>query len=75
MRQLTTFGKKVMAIAAIITAIAVILALGFFVLGDHADKLHLNQQAFNVLAILCVLPICCIVIAHFIVFIRDSRLA
>jgi len=75
MRQLTTFGKKVMAIAAIVIAAVVILTLGFFILGDHADRLHINQQAFNVLAILCVLPICCIVIAHFICFIRDSRLA
>ena len=75
MRTLTPFGKRVFAIAALILAIAVILFLGYFVLADKAYRFHVNQQAFNVIVILTVLPVCCMVIAHVICFIRESRLA
>lgn len=72
MRNLTQFGKRVMATAVLIIAAAVIVVLGIFVLGNHAYRLHLNQQAFNVLAIMVVLPICCMVISHNVFFLKDG---
>jgi len=72
MRNLTQFGKRVMATMALIIAAAIIVVLGIFVLGNLAYRLHLNQQAFNVLAILVVLPICCMIISHNVFFLKDS---
>ena len=64
MRTMTQFGKRVFAAVRLIIAIAVVITLGIMVLGNGAHLLHINQQAFNVLAILCVLPICCITIVN-----------
>lgn len=75
MRTLTQFGKRVTAITALVIATAVILLLGFFVLADQAYRFHINQQAFNVLAILAIMPICCIVIAHVVCSFRNGDLA
>lgn len=75
MRTMTQFGKRVFAAVRLIIAIAVVITLGIMVLGNGAHLLHINQQAFNVLAILCVLPICCMIIADAYCSIRDSKLA
>lgn len=75
MRKLTNYGKRVFAIAALIIATAVILLLGFFVLANQAYRFHLNQQAFNVLAILAIIPVCCMVISHVICSFRNGDLA
>ncbi len=75
MRKLTQFGKRVMATMALIVASAAVIGLGFMILAEKASKLHLNQQAFNVLAIMVVLPILCTVIASAYCSIRDSKLA
>jgi hypothetical protein len=75
MRKLTQFGKRVMATMALIVASAAVIGLGFMILGNQACKLHINQQAFNVLAIMVVLPILCTVIASAYCSIRDSKLA
>lgn len=75
MRKLTQFGKRVMATTALIVASAAVIGLGFMILAEKASKLHLNQQAFNVLAIMVALPILCMVIASAYCSIRDSKLA
>ena len=75
MRKLTQFGKRVMATTALIVASAAVIGLGFMILAEKASKLHLNQQAFNVLAIMVALPILCMVIASSYCSIRDSKLA
>lgn len=74
MRTMTQFGKRVFAAVRLIIAIAVVITLGIMVLGNGAHLLHINQQAFNVLAILCVLPICCITIVNASFIIRDGDL-
>ena len=64
-----------MATTALIVASAAVIGLGFMILAEKASKLHLNQQAFNVLAIMVALPILCTVIASAYCSIRDSKLA
>lgn len=75
MRKLTQFGKRVMATMAIVLASAAVVGLGIMILGEKACKVHLNQQAFNVLAIMVALPILSAVIASAYCSIRDNKLA
>ena len=75
MRKLTQFGKRVMATMALVIASAAVIGLGFMILAEKASKLHLNQQAFNVLAIMVALPILSAVIASAYCSIRDNKLA
>ena len=74
MRQLTKFGKRVMATIGLVIASAVIITLGFGVIGGYARVLHLNQQAFNVIAILVIMPICCKVIVDMLCIINHGQL-
>lgn len=74
MRTITQFGQRFFAAVRLIIAIAVVITLGIMVLGNGAHLLHINQQAFNVLAILGVLPICCITIVNASYIIRDGAL-
>lgn len=72
MRTMTQFGKRVFAAVRLIIAITVVITLGIMVLGNGAHLLHINQQAFNVLAILCVLPVCCMVISNNVFILKDG---
>ena len=62
MRQLTHYGKRVMASVGLVIAIALVIVVGFLMVTDGGVLLHIDPQAFNVLAIMVVMPILCKVI-------------
>jgi hypothetical protein len=49
MRQLTHFGKRVMAGVLLVIASTLMIAAAIVVLEDWAYKIHISQDAFNVL--------------------------
>lgn len=58
MRLLTSYGRKFFVRAGAIAAAAILLIGGLMVELNKAHILFMNQQAFNVLFIAIVLPIC-----------------
>ena len=58
--RLTNYGKKVVMVTGAILC-ALVFVLGSIVcLGDLAYIIRINQQAYNVLFIVGVMPVCCI---------------
>lgn len=74
MRQLTHYGKRVMASVGLVIAIALVIVVGFLMVTDGGVLLHIDPQAFNVLAIMVVMPILCKVIVDMICIIKHGRL-
>lgn len=72
--KLTHFGKRVMAAIGALMIIAVISLCGYVSLFGKASRIHLNQQAFNVLFFVTVLPILCYLLVSCIEIIRHGRL-
>ena len=72
--KLTHFGKRVMAAIGALMIIAVISLCGYVSLFNKASRIHLNQQAFNVLFFVTVLPILCYLLVSCIEIIRHGRL-
>ncbi len=75
MKRLTNFGKRVMATLALIV-VCILMGLGGFVaVWDKACKIGIDQQAFNVLFFVTVLPISCYCITVLVDIIRHGRLS
>ena len=72
--KLTHFGKRVMAAIGALMIIAVISLCGYVSLFEKASRIHLNQQAFNVLFFVTALPILCYLLVSCIEIIRHGRL-
>lgn len=71
--KLTHFGKRVMAAIGALMIVAVISLCGYVCLCDKAYRIHLDQQAFNVLFFVTVLPILCYSLVSCIEIIRHGR--
>ncbi len=71
--KLTHFGKRVMAAIGALMIITMISLCGYVSLFDKAYIIHLDQQAFNVLFLVTVLPILCYLLVSCIEVIRHGR--
>lgn len=58
--RLTDFGKRVIMTASVILLAAIFVLGAIVCLFDLAYAFRINQQAYNVLFIMCVMPICLI---------------
>jgi len=74
MRHLTHYGKRVMAGVGLVIAIALVILIGFLMVTDGGLLLHIDPQAFNVMAIMIAMPILSKVIVDMICIIRHGRL-
>lgn len=73
MRQLTRFGKRVMAGLMLIVLAALLVAAGIIVCVDWAYKIGINQDAFNVIT-LFMLPVLCKLIVDMACIVKHGEL-
>jgi len=63
-----------MAGVGLVIAIALVILIGFLMVTDGGLLLHIDPQAFNVMAIMIAMPILSKVIVDMICIIRHGRL-